>query len=278
MEEFSKDFSPLNRPEKPSDYSENFDDADRPEAEKATVKEIKPALIVGVLAILTLTGLFFTVSNWFDSLKIPFARNSSLATASANANDQLDLTNTDVANLLELKQKDTDQDGLTDYDELYLYKTSPYIPDSDSDGYSDGEEVTNSQDPNCPAGVSCASLTLPGDQANLALPDNVANLTPDQIRALLLQAGVGEAELNNLDDNALLELYQQVARENAGQSVIEDDGLGGLKPDEFEAITPEQLRMMLMEQGISKTDLDNVSDDDLRALWQEILNNSTTSQ
>src|SRR3989344_4054423 len=40
-----------------------------------------------------------------------------------------------------LKQQDTDNDSLTDYDELNVYRTSPYLADSDSDGYTDKEEI-----------------------------------------------------------------------------------------------------------------------------------------
>ncbi len=36
---------------------------------------------------------------------------------------------------------DSDNDGLTDLDEVNVYGTDPYNPDSDGDGYSDGSEV-----------------------------------------------------------------------------------------------------------------------------------------
>jgi lipoprotein-anchoring transpeptidase ErfK/SrfK len=42
---------------------------------------------------------------------------------------------------------DADADGLRDVDEA-IYKTNPAIPDTDGDGFSDGEEVFNSFDPN----------------------------------------------------------------------------------------------------------------------------------
>ncbi len=42
---------------------------------------------------------------------------------------------------------DSDNDGLTDYDEVYVYGTDPYNPDSDGDGYSDGIEVYYGSDP-----------------------------------------------------------------------------------------------------------------------------------
>ena len=48
----------------------------------------------------------------------------------------------------ELKSMDSDDDGLSDYDEINIYKTDPNNPDTDGDGYSDGEEVNNGYNPN----------------------------------------------------------------------------------------------------------------------------------
>jgi len=42
---------------------------------------------------------------------------------------------------------DADQDGLSDSDEIAIYKTYPNNPDTDGDGYSDGEEVKNGFNP-----------------------------------------------------------------------------------------------------------------------------------
>jgi hypothetical protein len=46
---------------------------------------------------------------------------------------------------------DTDDDGLTDGDEYYIYQTGTRNPDSDGDGVVDGEETANGTDPNDPA-------------------------------------------------------------------------------------------------------------------------------
>jgi hypothetical protein len=63
------------------------------------------------------------------------------------------------ANELEAsKTKDTDRDGLSDYSELYVYRTSPYLGDTDSDGIPDAIEIAQSSDPNCPAGTTCIQL------------------------------------------------------------------------------------------------------------------------
>jgi hypothetical protein len=46
---------------------------------------------------------------------------------------------------------DTDDDGLTDGDEYYVYQTGTRNPDSDGDGVVDGVETANGTDPNDPA-------------------------------------------------------------------------------------------------------------------------------
>lgn len=48
---------------------------------------------------------------------------------------------------------DTDDDGLSDGDEAFVYETDPLDPDSDGDGRSDGEEVTGDTDPLVPEGI-----------------------------------------------------------------------------------------------------------------------------
>lgn len=40
-----------------------------------------------------------------------------------------------------LKNLDSDNDDLSDYEEIYIYKTDPYNPDSDGDGLNDYNEV-----------------------------------------------------------------------------------------------------------------------------------------
>lgn len=42
---------------------------------------------------------------------------------------------------------DTDNDGVTDYDEVKVHKTSPVKADTDGDGKSDGYEIRRSQNP-----------------------------------------------------------------------------------------------------------------------------------
>lgn len=43
---------------------------------------------------------------------------------------------------------DSDFDGLSDYEEVRVYGTNPLNPDTDGDGYTDGDEVKNGYNPN----------------------------------------------------------------------------------------------------------------------------------
>lgn len=126
-----------------------------------------------------------------------------------------------------LQTKDTDEDGLSDYDELNLYATSPYLADSDSDGINDKEEVEKGGDPNCPGTENCSGAFVspqdteteplgssPGGDATLpnfsalkgVLP---ANPTAEEIRELLRGAGLSDADINKLSDEELIELYRE---------------------------------------------------------------------
>lgn len=45
---------------------------------------------------------------------------------------------------------DSDSDGLSDYEEVHVYKTDPLKKDTDGDSFSDGDEVDGFYDPNGP--------------------------------------------------------------------------------------------------------------------------------
>src|SRR3989344_6059197 len=51
-----------------------------------------------------------------------------------------------------LQSIDTDHDVLNDYEELEFFETSPYLPDTDSDGVSDNDEIEKGTNPLCVEG------------------------------------------------------------------------------------------------------------------------------
>jgi len=138
-----------------------------------------------------------------------------------------------------LKNKDTDADGLSDYDELNVYLTSPYLADTDSDGLSDSAEIKNNTDPNCPQGRTCTSGLI--EETGGA--DNTAS---DTLNSLLNQFGA----TNPTNPSASLNSEQLNALKN---------------------IDAASLRQLLMESGMDKAALDKISDADLLKSFQETL-------
>ncbi|MBU0661031.1 thrombospondin type 3 repeat-containing protein [Patescibacteria group bacterium] len=140
-----------------------------------------------------------------------------------------------------LQSIDTDQDGLNNYEELYFYETSPYLPDTDSDGVTDKEELDAGQDPLCPAGQDCirseeASIEeevfefngineettaaidslIPQVPEEVELDVNAVVQDPEQIRALLLQSGgITQEQLDTISNDDLLLLVQDVLQEDS---------------------------------------------------------------
>lgn len=132
--------------------------------------------------------------------------------------------------LEELQLSDTDGDGLTDFDELYVYSTSMYLADSDSDGYSDKSEIDGGYDPNCPKGSDCRGATTTGGgeattggggdvsgigEEESGLSDEaiqeLENLTADEVRQLLLASGeISQEELDQIDDETLMEVFREM--------------------------------------------------------------------
>jgi len=142
----------------------------------------------------------------------------------------------------ELRASDTDNDGLSDFDEMYVYKTSMYLSDTDSDGYDDKDEIDQGYDPNCPKGQDCRGTgvdtseplvdsndigQLPADNPlqdlvdtgdgdiqtgiNPEIKQQLEQLTPLEVRQLLLSSGEMTTEqLDQVDDDTLMDIFEQV--------------------------------------------------------------------
>jgi len=128
-----------------------------------------------------------------------------------------------------LKSKDTDGDGISDYDETYVFHTSPYLKDSDGDGIDDKTELARNTNPNCPEGKQCGPLgegavsltdgsanatgsTSSTDVQQQAL-DAMLNPTPAQVRQFLLDSGAKQSDIDQFDDATLLQMYHEALKE-----------------------------------------------------------------
>lgn len=122
-----------------------------------------------------------------------------------------------------LKKKDTDSDGISDYDELYIYHASPYLADTDGDTIPDGEEIARGIDPNCPEGKTCidpqalvgstTSSTLSGlgvsaPPSITPTPASSGGPAAADVRAYLMAQNVlSQEQLSQIPDNLLLQVY-----------------------------------------------------------------------
>lgn len=61
----------------------------------------------------------------------------------------------------EVASKDSDNDGIANYDEVTLYKTNPFVADSDGDGFIDSAEVLSGYNPNNPASEALVAYESP---------------------------------------------------------------------------------------------------------------------
>lgn len=143
-----------------------------------------------------------------------------------------------------LKFKDTDGDGLTDYDELYIYKTSPYLEDSDSDGLTDSAEIAGEKDPNCPEGVDCYGSALLSDE----------------------EEGEAEIEIDLSDSIETQNLLTTPETISTGQ----EEYLNTIMSGEGNVA---MLRQALLDFGMDAEVLNQISDEDLMASYQDILKN-----
>ncbi|MFA5154872.1 MAG: thrombospondin type 3 repeat-containing protein [Patescibacteria group bacterium] len=176
-------------------------------------------IVVIILAVLAVAIIVFWVWQIRMQVNQPFAERTPDTKGSI-------ASSTDLAAVL--KGRDTDSDGLSDYDEIYTYRTSPYLEDTDSDGLSDQQEVDQGTDPNCPQGQDCsvsapvepssptvATTTMPAADLNAAGADAAAlqNALSGQVdaaalRALLISAGADPTDLEKISDADLMASYQ----------------------------------------------------------------------
>lgn len=273
---------------------------------------------MAVLLFLIVGTLVFGIASLSANVRLPFTRPLQ---GSTNAQRTSSFSETDTkqpASVQDsfdaqqqeqfLKGKDTDGDTLTDYDELRMYHTSPYVKDTDSDGYDDKTEVATGHDPTCPSGKVCkgaepfvqastSSIPFAGrGLSDLSPSGNSAqeqarmqqalaqleSLNPQQIRALLRENGVPEGQLQGIDDATLVALYQKSLSDlKLGKRQLQNSDSSqsqGLSESELllltspTSTTPQQIREFLKKSGrISEEQLQRIDDGTLKKLYLESL-------
>ncbi len=110
------------------------------------------------------------------------------------------------------KNKDSDNDGLTDWQEA-IYQTDANNPDSDSDGYLDGEEVFSGYDPLVKAPNDKISLTAiwprpePGSFVGVNLTEELIKAISESVKNTnenpFASEGTLDLQANDIVQNAL---------------------------------------------------------------------------
>lgn len=174
-------------------------------------------VICGVLAVVL--GMFYMVHHLHKPFLINYTGNRVLIGEAADAEE-----------IARQKRADTDGDGVSDYDELHVYGSSPYLSDTDSDGMTDDFEITSGMDPACASGQKCAQTqeevteqTFVDEQAADAatqaqqaadeyqrISAMLQGMSADDIRQILVESGGDPAEIAALSDEEVQTLYGEV--------------------------------------------------------------------
>lgn len=163
----------------------------------------------------------------------------------------VDLEDYEISSLFQneeerLKNIDTDQDGLYDYDEISIYETSAYLADTDSDGISDREEIEMGSDPLCPEGEDCV----------LSEKDYLSTTTPNFYSPLL-------------DD---FDFASSPTTSEISGAVANNFDLNSIFPTDGGSMDVVSLRQMVLDNNIlTKDELDKIPDDELTSLVFEFL-------
>ena len=109
-------------------------------SEVPVVVNTKPATTSTTVATKTpITNIQATTTQATNT--IPVSQETSVVTSTPLAT-----TTPPAADLVD-RTKDTDGDGLSDYEEVMIYHSDPLNPDTNGNGYNDGVEVKNGYDP-----------------------------------------------------------------------------------------------------------------------------------
>jgi len=201
-----------------------------------------------------------------------------------------DLSDVDVE---DLKKRDTDNDGLTDFEEIYIYETSAYLADSDSDGDDDLAEIKVGQDPTCAKGVNCFSGAQEEStiQEEGLAADPLLNITAENLRILLVKSKqIKEADLVSIPDDELLTMFHQMINDNSDLAeqlrIVLVQQMNNAKMEQQDFATAENqpevtdLQNLSIEQikknllantDLTEADLAKVDDEALRQLYLEAL-------
>lgn len=210
-------------------------------------------LSLGVFIVIGLSTIVLGFFRINKAIELPFRRSGTFTFKNS---EQLERER-----MQKLRELDTDTDGLHDYDELYVFRTSPFLEDSDSDGLNDGAEVAAESDPNCPKGKTCRQVRIANETTGTSPATNTSGST-----------GTSPATTGSAEQPTGSEAEQKVM-----EVITEYFGdVNQLTPEKIKegiaALSPTELRTFLGKLGVPAQALSRADDATLRQLVSETLN------
>ncbi|HMB65420.1 MAG TPA: thrombospondin type 3 repeat-containing protein, partial [Patescibacteria group bacterium] len=200
----------------------------------------------GGVIVLVLLGLLVLIAWFVDfnkSIREPAVISENNNTPSSPEKESLCVSG-DCSEEGGAPERDTDNDGLSDKEEINTYGTSPYLKDTDSDGINDKEEVERGSDPNCPQGDNCGgSNIITNSEAEGRENSSQLNFSSGSVSTSTLNSELSKDSFSDLGLGATSSLNNN----EEVQNVIQGEG------------DPKTLRKMLLQAGMSRDMLDQIS-------------------
>lgn len=198
-----------------------------------------------------------------------------------------------------LHYRDTDKDSLNDFEEIYVYGTSAYLDDTDSDGVKDKDEISQGRNPVCAEGTACDKQNaenLPNQtleswiknpEPEAVMLDSQAQILndPEKIKEILISSGIEAALLQNLTDAEIkeigAEIFASMEFEDAVNSKLSaiSKTTSSVEISTSSSMTKEQLfanpkllRQTLIDTGyIDKEALNKLTDEEVKKVAEQML-------
>jgi hypothetical protein len=226
-----------------------------------------------VVMVIGITTLVFGVISLRKTIFLPFVRRSTGVVFKST--EQLEKDRIEA-----LKNKDTDGDQLTDYDELYIYRTSPFLEDTDSDGLLDSVEIASNTDPNCPKEKVCRQTrtssqgTSTGSTATGEIPaTGEIGGTPTGLTGEIPATGeIGGTPTDTTGQVPATDEINPITK-----AIIDTFGtdIESLTPkaieEKMKAMTTDQLKEFYIKLGMPADSVNQADDTTLRQLFLETL-------
>jgi hypothetical protein len=202
----------------------------------------------GILGVCGIIAFVLSVERIGASINDPFTISKSTFESSKAALDGLDTAQRDED---AARRRDTDGDGLSDYDEETFFQTSPYLRDTDGDGSPDNAELALGQNPNCGPGGACVTGAI-----------DVSGLASSSAPFLFTNGG------NNSADEFLASFQRGINTSKASISGTTGSTSTDLEPTLVR--DADEIRKALRESGeIDEEDLARITDAQLLQLYDD---------